>query len=109
MTHIRVPPNGLDGLIIEVARVAHQASGNLVCVLETLEQVGCDGELGALSQLHALIVALCVDALDPIMVLLGVLDVLLEDDHVRVGDLLSMCRGEDGGGVLVDGVDLEGR
>lgn len=43
------------------------------------------------------------------MVVLGVLvlDVLLEDDHVAVGNLLALCRRQDGSCVVVDGANLE--
>lgn len=87
-THIRVPPDLLERLVIEVAGVAGQATDDVVCVLETLEDVGGDGELGTLAQLCALVLRLCVDALDPLVVLLRILDVLLQDDNVRVGDNL---------------------
>jgi len=87
-TYIGVLSDLLDGLLVKVTRVTLHA-GHLVCVLETVKDVVGDGELsGALSQLHALLRVLGVDALDPVMVLGGILDVLLEDDHVAVGNLL---------------------
>lgn len=102
-------PDGLDGLVVEVARVALHA-GHLVDVLETIEDLSGNGELrGALSQLHALLVVLGVDALDPVVVLGGILDVLLEDDHVAVGHLLGGGRRQHWGGVLVNGLYVEGR
>lgn len=52
-TYIRMPADGLDGLLVEVARVAEDAASDVVRVLETLKDVGSDRELGALSQLHA--------------------------------------------------------
>ncbi len=108
-TYVRVVTDGLDGLLIEVARVALHA-GHLVCVLETLEDLRSNGELrGALSQLHALLIVLGVDALDPVVVLGGILDVLLEDDHIAVGHLLGRRRRQHGGGAVVDGLCLEGR
>lgn len=110
VTHIRVSPDLLNGLVIEVAGVAQEASDDVVGVLETLEDVGGQRELGALPQLHAVLLVLCVDVLDPTMVVVDIcsLDVLLEDDHVRVGDLFGVDGGEDGGGILVDGVDGDG-
>ena len=109
-THIRVPPDLLEGLVIKVAGVADEATDDVVCVLETLEDVGGDGELGALAELHALILSLGVDALHPLVVLLGVLDVLLQNDNVGVGDnLLGGGGRQHGGSVVVDGADLEGR
>jgi hypothetical protein len=106
--YIGVSPDLLDGLVIEVARVAHQRA-NVVCVLEALEDIGGERELGPLAQLHAFALALGVDVLDPAVVVLGIgmLDVLLEDDHVRVGHLLGLCRRENGRGIFVDGADLK--
>ena len=89
VTYIGVLSDLLDGLLVKVTRVTLHA-GHLVCVLEALEDLVGDGELsGALSQLHALLRVLGVDALDPVMVLGGIFDVLLEDDHVAVGNLLG--------------------
>jgi len=107
-TYIWVSADGLDGLVVKVTRVADHATDDVVCVLETIKDVGCDGELGALSQLHALALALGVDALDPLVVLLCValLDVLLEDDHIRVGHLLGVGGGHDGSSALVHGARL---
>lgn len=104
-----MPANGLDGLLVEVTRVTENAAGNVVCVLQTLKDIGSDRELGALSQLHAVVLGLCVDALDPAVVVLCVLvlDVLLEDNHVVVGNLLGLRRRQDGGSVVVDGASLE--
>lgn len=87
MTHIGMPPDLLNSLVVKVTRVAHEASDDVVCVLEAIEDVRRERELGALSQLHAVILALGVDALHPRVMLFGVvvLDVLLEHDNVRVG------------------------
>jgi hypothetical protein len=103
-----VSPDLLDGLVIEMARVAHQRA-DVVCVLEALEVIGRQRGLGPLAQLHAVALALGVDALDPAVVALGigVLDVLLEDDHVRVRHLLGLCRRENGRSIFVDGANLE--
>ena len=108
-TYIGVVPDGLDGLIIKVTRVALHA-GHLVNVLETIKDLSSDGELrGALSQLHTLLVVLGVDALDPVVVLGGILDVFLEDDHVAVRHLLGRGRRQHWGCVLVNRLHLEGR
>lgn len=48
-THIWVPPDLLERLVVEVAGVAHQSADNVIGVLETVEDVGGDGELGALT------------------------------------------------------------
>jgi len=110
-TYIGVSPDLLERLLVKVAGVAHQAADDVVCVLEALEDVGGKRELRPLAQLHALVVALGVDALHPIVVArgIGVLDVLLEHDHVRVGHCLGVHGRENGGGILVDGAHLEHR
>ena len=88
-----MPANGLNRLLVKVTRVTEDTAGDVVRVLETLKDVASNRELGALSQLHAVILRLCVDALDPVVVVLCVLvlDMLLEDDHVVVGNLLGLC------------------
>lgn len=88
-----MPADGLDGCVIEMTRVAHQSTDNVVCVLETIKDVLSHRELRTLAQLHTLILALGVDVLDPAVVVLDVvvLDVLLEDNHVRVGDGFGVC------------------
>jgi hypothetical protein len=52
-TYVRMPADGLDGLLVKVTRVAKNAAGDVVCVLEALKDGGSDRELGTLSQLHA--------------------------------------------------------
>lgn len=107
-----MPSDLLERLLIEMTRVTHHTANDVVGVLETVEDLGGDGELGALAQLHALILSLCVDALHPLVVALCVLvlDVLLENDHVRVrDDLLGACGRKHGGGAVVNGAHLEGR
>jgi uncharacterized protein (UPF0264 family) len=48
-----MPADGLDGLLVKVTRVAKNAAGDVVCVLEALKDGRSDRELGTLSQLHA--------------------------------------------------------
>lgn len=67
-------------------------------MLETLEDIAGHWELGALSELSPLCLALEVDVLHP-GVMIGsrlVRDVLLEDDNVGVGNGHSIGRGDDG-------------
>jgi hypothetical protein len=87
-----VSPDSLDGLLVEVAGVASEAANDVICVLEAFKDLGGERELGALAQLHPVVLALCVDALHPAVVVFGIaaLDVLLEHDHVRVGHLLGL-------------------
>lgn len=56
--------DGFDDILIEVARVAQEASGNIECVLQTGEDVAREGELRALSELAVL----HVNVLHPAMV-----------------------------------------
>lgn len=111
MTYIGVSPNLLDDILIEVAGVAEEAAGDVVGVLEALKHLVDDGELRALAQLGPLGLARAVDLLDP-GVMSGriiVLDVALELDDVRVGDLLGVDRGDDGSSVVVDRAGVQDR
>lgn len=94
-----------------MAGVAHKVLADLVGVLEAIEDVIDDGELGALSQLNALLLTSAVNLLDPAVVVgsRGARDVLLELDDVSVWDGLGVGRGQDRSGTIVDGVDTEGR
>jgi len=70
-THIRVVSDLLDGVIIEMARVAHEVGANLVGVLQAAENIIDHRELAALAQLDALIFASAVDLLNPGLVVRG--------------------------------------
>lgn len=74
----------LNDFVIKVTGITQEIPSNVVCVLETFEDIGGDGELGAFSELSSLNFCLSVDVLHPgVMVgsrCLG--DVLLEDDNV---------------------------
>jgi hypothetical protein len=111
LTHIRVSSDLLDDIVVKVARVAEEATGDVVGVLETLEQLGGDGELRALPKFGPLALLGDMHVLNPSMV--GgsaiVLDVALELDHVVVGDLLGIGGGKERRDILVDGADVEGR
>lgn len=111
MTYIWVPADLLDDRLIEMTRVAQEATGDIVCVLDTLEDIGRDGELGALAELGPLALAGLVGVVDPELVVsgLGLRDVLLEDDDVGVGDRLCVYGGDDGSSIAVDGLGAEGR
>ena len=84
MTHIRMSPNLLNSLVIEMARVAQQPASDVVGVLQALEYISRDRVLGALSQLRPLVLAGQMEILNPIMMRsgIGVLYVLLEHDHI---------------------------
>jgi hypothetical protein len=87
-----VPANLLDGLLIEVTGVAHEATGNVVSVLEATEDVIDHRGLGALAELGLSDLSLLVKVLHPAVVLrsqvLG--DMVLELDHVVVCNLLCV-------------------
>lgn len=91
--------------------VTHEATCNVVCVLETAEDVIHHRRLGSLSELHLGVLCFMVDALHPEVVVGGVLlrDVLLELDDVVIWDLLGIYRGDDGCCVAVDRVDKDRR
>lgn len=83
-TYVRVPPDLLDGGIIEVTGVAQEVLANLVCVLQAVEDIVNHGLLATLAQLETLILSGGVNVLDPVVVVrgAGVRDVLLELDDV---------------------------
>ena len=95
-----------------MAGVAHEVLADLVGVLEAIENVVNNGELGALlSQLNTLLLTRRVNLLDPAVVVRsrGARDMLLELDDVSVWNGLSVGGGQDRSGTIVDGVDTEGR
>lgn len=110
-TYIRVSTDLLDDILIEVAGVAQEAAGDVVGVLQTLEDLVDDGELRALAQLGPLVLVRGVDLLDPRVVSarILVLDVALELDDVGVRNLHGVDRGDDGCSVVVDGAGVEDR
>ena len=107
--YIRVPPDLLDDLFIEVARVAEEVLAELESVLQAVEDIVHERNLAALPQLRKLIDTRAVDLLDPGVVILsgGVGYVLLELDDVRVGNHFGVRRRENGGGVAMNGLMAE--
>lgn len=79
---------------------------DIVCVFHAGKH-GVPERKAPLPQLCSGVLADQVLVLDPAMMGSGrrAGDVLLEDDHVGVGDLLSITRGENRGSIVVDGVD----
>ena len=110
-TYIRVLPDRLDDVLVKVARVTHEGSSNVVCVLHALKDGVDDGHLGALSQLHLAGLHRRVQILDPAMVFGSerLVDVILEDDNVRVGDLLRVDRREERRVLAVDALVAKAR
>lgn len=68
-TYIRMSSDLLNGRVIKMPRVAQEAIGDIVCVLETLEYIGGDGELRAFAELCSDVLALKVDVLHPAVVI----------------------------------------
>lgn len=107
LAYIRVPADLLDRLFIEVTGVAHEATGDVICVLEAAEDVIDHWGLRALTELGLSDLSLLMEVLHPAVVLssqvLG--DMVLELDHVVVRDLLCVRRRENGSSIIVDAVD----
>lgn len=78
----------LDDGIVEMPRVTQEITSNVICVLDALEDIGCNWELPTFSELSSDVLALEVDVLHPAVVIggSGLSDVLLEDDDVGIGD-----------------------
>lgn len=90
LTHIWVLAHFLDDILIEVTRVAQQLAGDVVCVLQAREDGLLITEHAALAELHALLVPVFMDTLDPRVMSLGgaLSNMVLEDNNVGVGDVL---------------------
>lgn len=97
-TYIRVISHLLDDRLIEVTRVALEVISNAVLVLDALEDIGCYGELGALSELCSDVLTFEVNFLHPVLVAgsSNIVNVLLEYHNVVIGDFDSVYRREDG-------------
>lgn len=93
-TYIRMPPDLLNGLLIEVTGIAKEAAADVVGVLEASEGIVHRVEETPLAELKSLILTLAVDFLDPHLVVCSrlVVDMLLELDDVGVGDCLGVGR-----------------
>lgn len=109
--YIRVSANLLDDILIEVTGVAHEAAGDVVGVLEAVEDVIDHRRLRALAELGLSDLGLLVEILHPAVVLssqvLG--NVVLELDHVVVRNLLCVGGRDDGSSIVVDAVNKHGR
>lgn len=107
LAYIGVPADLLDDIFIEVTCVAHEGTGDVVCVLEPGEDIIGHRGLRALAKLGLSDLSLLVEVLHPAVVLgsqvLG--DMVLELDHVVVRNLLCVRRREDGSSIVVDAVD----
>lgn len=92
-TYIWVPANLLDHILVEVTGVA-QESGHVICMLQSIVDHILERELASLLELGAGTLALEMDVLYPAMMASSSMfgDVLLEDDDIRIRDVLCICR-----------------
>ena len=65
VTYVRMPPDLLDGLLIEMPGVAQEALADLVCVLQPVEDIVNQQLLAALLQISTLRLAERVHLLEP--------------------------------------------
>lgn len=107
-----MPAHQLDDTLIEVASIAQKAARNVVCVSQTLEDsIVCNRDLTSLPELLLTGLVGKVSVLNPAVVgaCIPLGDMLLEDDHVGVRDLLCVRRGDDRSSIVMDGVDEDWR
>lgn len=84
-----MPSDLLDDGIIKMPGVTQEIPSDVICVLDTLEDIGGKGELSSFSELCSYVLALEVDILDPGVVIGGssLGNVFLEDNDVGIGNL----------------------
>jgi hypothetical protein len=106
--YIRMPADLLDDGVIEMSGIAQEVASNVVCMLETLEDIGGDWELRAFPELRSLNLSGSVDVLHPAVMVRGrgLADVLLEDDDVGIWDFDRVRRGEERSNSLVNGLGV---
>ena len=110
-THIRVTSDHLNDILIKVSRVPKKISGDVEGVFQATESLRW--EEASLREVPLGLEGLDLLVLlpDPVVMYTGdsVRDMFLEDDNVRVRNFTRQRRREDGGGVVVDGVEDDGR
>lgn len=89
VAYIWVVSDLLDDRLIKVPRVSLEGVPDAIYVLDTLEDIGCYGELAALSKLGTLCLGLDVHVLHPTLVKSSgsIIDVVFEYDDVAIWDL----------------------
>ena len=102
-------PDLLDHVFVEVTRITHQRSSDIESVLEAEVHLVTQAKERPLLQLGAGELRV-VDVLHPHVMSRGgiILDMLLENDDIRVGNLLSICSRENRGCFIVDGANADG-
>lgn len=108
-TYIGVVSDLLDGGRLEMTSITTEAVTNVVGMLQATKEVISRGEETTLAEFKALLLAILMDVLDPVVVRVGTggVDVVLELDDVRVGDGISVGSAHDRGGIMVNGANLE--
>jgi hypothetical protein len=74
----------VNNIIVEVARISKQTAWNVISVLEPIVDLLEEGELGALLELHLLVLGVKVEVLHPVVVGVGMVisHMVLEDNNV---------------------------
>jgi hypothetical protein len=65
VTYIRMSADLFNDLVIEMPRITQEIAGNVICMLDTFEDVRGDGELRPFPELGPLGLALEMDVLNP--------------------------------------------
>lgn len=101
----------LNGLLVKVTRVSHNATGNVVCVLQAVEDVIDHGSLRSLLQVRLRLLLGGVEVGNPVVVLSSRVggDVVLELDHIAVWNLLCVDGGDHWSSFIVDRLDHDRR
>lgn len=109
VTYVRVVSDLLDGGGLEMTSITTEAITNVVGVLHSTKELISRGEKASLAELKALLLAILMDVLNPVVVRVsaGGVDVVLELDDVRVGDGISVGSAHDRGRIMVDSANLE--
>lgn len=92
-----------------MTRVTQETTSNVVCVLETLEDICGDRKLTSLSELGSLSFSGRVDVLNPAVMLSGrcLGDVLLKYNDIGVWDFYRVCRGKERSNTFMDSFGAE--
>lgn len=108
--HIRMSADLLDDRVIEMPRITQEPASDIVRMLDPLEDIVCQRELGTLPQLGSDVLALEVNVLHPAVMVLSRArsDVLLEDDDVGIGNGLRIGGRKERSSTFMDRLGAEG-
>lgn len=106
-TYIWVSSDHLDDRLIEITRVTQEAASNVVCVFDTLEDIGSERSLRSLAKLSTFGLTGHVHVGDPAVVVKGsgLINMVLELDDVVAIDVLRVDGAQDWGSLAVDAID----